>query len=401
MVGAAESGAATSSPHPEVFIPPWWAEAAEDIARASSPPPVALVCGPKNSGKSTFSRHLLNILLQRYERVGYLDTDVGQPEFSPPGCLSLHLIDEINPDLKNPCIRPPERCFFFGDISSKRDPDAYLKCIFSLYDYFIKEHYEPNELGSPGKSMLPLIINTPGWVKGTGFDLLVEMLRYISPTQVVQIRISVESKNLPTGIFWLDGEQKRPVNLIEVSSARQDSLNRSVLIRKDAKIMRDCHLFDYFRQCFPSDLNIVTNKELAYALASLPPYEVPLSRLKVMHLHCQVPSNEVFHSLNATIVGLAVSSDGPAKFQSCIPWCVGLGIVRGINISKGLAYVITPVPYSSLRKVDLLLQGYIEIPTGLLQVIPLKYVDVCPLICLPRCCTRYQIKIYRGEQLLP
>jgi polynucleotide 5'-kinase involved in rRNA processing len=26
--------------------------------------------------------------------VGYLDTDVGQPEFSPPGCLSFHVVDE-------------------------------------------------------------------------------------------------------------------------------------------------------------------------------------------------------------------------------------------------------------------------------------------------------------------
>lgn len=368
MVGTRGSGALTTSPHPEVFIPPWWAEAAEAIARASSPPPVAFVCGPKNSGKSTFSRHLVNILLQRYERVGYLDTDVGQPEFSPPGCLSLHLIDEINPDLTNPCIRPPERFFFFGDTSSKRDPDAYLKCTFSLYNYFVKEYYEPSELDSPEKSMLPLIVNTHGWVKGTGFDLLVEMLRYISPTQVVQIRISVECKNLPTGTFWLDGEPERPVNMIDISSARQDSLNRSVLIQKDAQVMRDRRLFDYFRQCFPSDLNIVTNKELACALASLTPYEVPFSRLKIMHPHCQVPRNEVFHSLNATIVGLAISSDGPAKSQYCMPWCVGLGIVRGIDASKGLLYVITPVPHSSLRRVDLLLQGYIEIPTGLLQV---------------------------------
>lgn len=30
----------------------------------------------------------------RYEGVGYLDMDVGQPEFSVPGCISLHLVDE-------------------------------------------------------------------------------------------------------------------------------------------------------------------------------------------------------------------------------------------------------------------------------------------------------------------
>lgn len=39
-----------------------------------------------------------NILyVRRYERVAYLDTDVGQTEFTPPGCLSLTVIDKITP----------------------------------------------------------------------------------------------------------------------------------------------------------------------------------------------------------------------------------------------------------------------------------------------------------------
>jgi polynucleotide 5'-hydroxyl-kinase GRC3/NOL9 len=42
--------------------------------------------------------------------------------------------------------------------------------------------------------------------------------------------------------------------------------------------------------------------------------------------------------------------------------------VRAIDTVKGILYVITPVPFDSLKKVNLLLQGYIQIPTGLLQV---------------------------------
>ncbi|THU61073.1 hypothetical protein C4D60_Mb07t19440 [Musa balbisiana] len=300
MVGGRESGAGASAG--EVIIPLEWEEAAEEISRASSPPPVVFICGPKNSGKSTFSRYLLNVLLPRYGKVGYLDTDVGQPEFSPPGYLM------------NPCIRATERCFFFGDVSSKSDPKAYLDCTFNLYDYFIRVHYQPNELNHPGKA-LPLIINTPGWVKGTGFDLLVEKLRYISPPQVVQIRISVESKNLPGSTFWLDSDQQEP-HIYLLNSARHNNENQSILVRKDASRMRDQRLFDYFKQCFPSNLNILTNKELAHALAAIAPYVVPFAKIKVVHLHCQVPSSEIFHSLNATIVGLAVSSDVPAKSRS-------------------------------------------------------------------------------------
>jgi polynucleotide 5'-hydroxyl-kinase GRC3/NOL9 len=33
-------------------------------------------------------------VLCRYGKVGYLDTDVGQPEFAPPGCLSFHVVEE-------------------------------------------------------------------------------------------------------------------------------------------------------------------------------------------------------------------------------------------------------------------------------------------------------------------
>lgn len=48
---------------------------------------------------------------------------------------------------------------------------------------------------------------------------------------------------------------------------------------------------------------------------------------------------------------------------------VELGIVRSIDTLKGLLYVITPVPQGTLENVDLLLQGFIQIPTSLLQVI--------------------------------
>ncbi|THU61954.1 hypothetical protein C4D60_Mb01t00050 [Musa balbisiana] len=95
------SGKRSSSSYTEWTIPEIWEEAADSITYDSSSclPPITLVCGPWNSGKSTFSRLLLNTLLHRYKRVGYLDTDVGQPEFTPPGCLSLHVIDKQTPGI--------------------------------------------------------------------------------------------------------------------------------------------------------------------------------------------------------------------------------------------------------------------------------------------------------------
>ncbi|OMO69493.1 hypothetical protein CCACVL1_19466, partial [Corchorus capsularis] len=51
-----------------IYISEERSEAADSIAYDSvtSPPPVAFICGAKNSGKTTFSRHLLNVLLQSF-----------------------------------------------------------------------------------------------------------------------------------------------------------------------------------------------------------------------------------------------------------------------------------------------------------------------------------------------
>ena len=56
-------------------------------------------------------------------------------------------------------------------------------------------------------------------------------------------------------------------------------------------------------------------------------------------------------------------------FFSSLNASIEPGIVRGIDTFKGLLYLISPVPLILLEKVDLLLQGFIHIPTCLLQVI--------------------------------
>lgn len=78
----------------------------------STKPMINLVRGPKNSGKSTFARTLLNrlsircaslyttghliiyIALCRYRRVAFLECDLGQSEFTPGGVVALTVINQ-------------------------------------------------------------------------------------------------------------------------------------------------------------------------------------------------------------------------------------------------------------------------------------------------------------------
>lgn len=54
-----------------IIISQEWVDAANTVAYDSvtSSPMVIFICGPKNSGKTTFSRYLLNVLLQRFDIV--------------------------------------------------------------------------------------------------------------------------------------------------------------------------------------------------------------------------------------------------------------------------------------------------------------------------------------------
>ncbi|KZV26532.1 hypothetical protein F511_18884 [Dorcoceras hygrometricum] len=352
------------TPSSSIIIPQEWSDATDSIVNSfSSNPPIAVVCGPNNCGKTTFSLNLVNLLLERHKKVAYLDTDVGQTVFTPPGLLSLTMIDEIIPDLTRPCLKTPERCFFFGDISSKRDPEMYLLYIFNLFDHYLKEYRTNNNTNSLDAAGLPLVINTPGWVKGIGYEILVDIIKYISPTHVVKIKISHEVKNLPAGAFWTSEGALDTNHVIEINAALQDLLHRSVQMQKDASGVRELRVMDYFRQCFPNGRNL-SRKKLGLALVAHPPYEFPISSVKIKHLHCQVHETEIFYSLNATIVGLAISS----SVNEQLPQCVGLGIVRAVDPSKDMLYILTPVPQQTMDDVDLLLQGFIQIPICFLKV---------------------------------
>jgi hypothetical protein len=150
-------------------LPYDWKAAVETITQGSGVPVLA-VCGAKNVGKSTFARFLVNSLLNRYKQVAYLDTDVGQPEFTAPGCISLHILDSpvVGPPAMH--LRSPERCFFYGDVSPKSNPLMYGEHVADLVKYFREKH------SVNSTTTIPLVINTHGWVKGSS-----NLLKHFTP----------------------------------------------------------------------------------------------------------------------------------------------------------------------------------------------------------------------------
>ncbi|KAJ1619582.1 hypothetical protein T492DRAFT_572079, partial [Pavlovales sp. CCMP2436] len=126
-----------------------------------------LLCGPRNSGKSTFLRYLCNRALEDWDSVCLLECDVGQPELNPPGLVALHTLHE-------PLLGPPHAhglrgratlgAVFLGDVTPSSDPKLYVAAVRKLAD----AHRAGAHAGAP------LFVNTCGWVRGLGLALLAE-----------------------------------------------------------------------------------------------------------------------------------------------------------------------------------------------------------------------------------
>ncbi|KAG8529062.1 uncharacterized protein KY384_005697 [Bacidia gigantensis] len=162
-------------------------------AKVQAKPLEILVCGPKASGKSTMSRWLLNALLSasqthrldnsRNSMLYFLDLDPGQPEFSPPGEISLLKVHSHNLGVPFTHPTPPPRMaqslrsHYVGSMTPRDDPRHFQRCTSNLL-----QTYRGLSESEPGATLL---INSAGWIQGRGYDLLMELLSDLRATDII------------------------------------------------------------------------------------------------------------------------------------------------------------------------------------------------------------------------
>eukprot|EP00898_Chlorokybus_atmophyticus_P006849 jgi/Chlat1/7165/Chrsp57S06747 len=330
-----------------------------EAARTGKPAPVAVLYGSTNVGKSTLARLLVNKLLCWHSRVAYLETDVGQCEFTPPGMVALHVLSTPVHGPPSCHLRDPVRAYFIGDITPKSDPELCFETTCNLYGYF-RDHYLPEGV--------PLVVNTHGWVKGIGLDILIELLRYIQPSHVVQVQSGSKAanKSLLKGTFWLqDGNMQSNSTALHTvpralvpdrySQLKTSTSYRSRAVQFAAYFQPDCLSTSAANSSSPPSITD-TLSGCAQSLACAVPYVVPLSAVR-LEFYCEVPPSEQLRALNGSLVGLASDTKE----------CFGLGIVRAVDPRQKLLYILTPVAQDKLQQCTVLQCGRLELPSSLLR----------------------------------
>lgn len=147
-----------------------------------------VVLGPKNTGKSSLARYLCNKLLLQLQSVFYLELDPGQPEYTPPGCLSLHELTEVSfsPAFAHTDFKQVIRSHHLGYASPVETPQRYLDMCSELLQIF----------QSVATAKDYLVVNTPGWTKGLGLDINTEIVKMLDPVTTSVLHLGPSQFNL-------------------------------------------------------------------------------------------------------------------------------------------------------------------------------------------------------------
>ncbi|WVN90580.1 uncharacterized protein L203_105820 [Cryptococcus depauperatus CBS 7841] len=400
-----------SSPTPVYpYVPaPSWTTA---LSTASSPSLdseesfIALVKGPKRSGKSTFARALLNRLLAIYEKVCWLECDLGQGEFSCGGIAGLWIIENhlFGPPFTHPAV--PMKAFYLGTYTPMACPDEYMAAIQSLLEHYRYEIQYPLSSSSSSSKItnrIPLIINTQGWIKGLGEDLLRAVENLAEPNRVFAFKQESPEGDERSG--WSNSPQWKNSQLPydpSYPAGMTDGIEKEKKVfeleqaptlplqaRYTPADLRVLSIITYFHSTLPPSSSISNlSWDLTSPLLTIPPYKVslsptgPLSKAFLIGEGSEgVLEEDLGLALNGAVVALVEiiaeeEEDGKnilyrpgRKPLACD--CLGLAFIRGLSPSTtGYdLHLLTPLPPTSLSRATAIIKnGLIELPLpGLLD----------------------------------
>lgn len=219
-----------------------------------------LIIGNKNTGKSSFLKLLYNTLLSQSSLLKedkifrILDIDPGQPELCLPGCISLS-------ELKSPLLgtlepfklaKTSEIVKFIGFNSPDVQPLNYFHQLNSLIEQIEKQSF--------GKNIVTFI-NSPGWVKGFGAEVISHIVSSIHISHLIQLSDQSRDLDILRETNW--DKNTSIIKLTSINGSNMPSNPYSPSVIKNFKLITYMH---YNRETNNYDFNPLILK---------PPFRIP------------------------------------------------------------------------------------------------------------------------------
>ncbi|XP_063702950.1 polynucleotide 5'-hydroxyl-kinase NOL9 [Culicoides brevitarsis] len=353
----------TTCKRPLKLLPQWKNIAAPQAGTRT------LIVGGKNVGKSTFAEYLMNKSLSgtsdAHSKVLLIDLDIGQPILFVPQVVSAILVDA--PILGNGVLKTCNvvKSFIFGDVNVMLSPIKYIKCVKQLLEYCETDESLKN---------VPWIVNTMGFQKGLGVELMAAVIKMTKPTKVVQIQHEIENFNF-RNVMKADFVNNFTFNMFkeEIQDCKFASADVMYEVTELQSAMNDTEQeMPYKKQEDPSLLPAekrtimmlahLTDENGEYEwITDATPYAITNPLITIASSE-KIPKNRELETICGNIVYLchapnSSTCDNKSQFE-----CFGIGLVRAIDVKQNVAYVHHSIPRAKMRQANMLVLANITPP---------------------------------------
>ena len=314
-------------------------------------------------GKSTLFKYTVNTLLSAGRGRGVLcvDLDPGQPELSLPASISL---THLTQPLLGPAYthRLDQGCQYrrqvlVGAVNTQLVLQRYLSAVEGVCV----------ECSGRGWSGVPVVVNTMGWVQGTGVGIMVDVLRLVQPTHVMQIQGAKPSRNYP---FHLGGLAVHGRGRGIITVAGVHAMKYCLVVLSRARVVQPTsHLAS------PASLRALrVLAEAGRAMEHGYRVALPWAGLALHVCVEQVPRNRILQVLNGQLVALCQVEPGSLHtVQNSLPQTLGQGadfgdllgwaVVEGVDPLAGTIHLATTLaPHTVVEQVNAIIMPRVHLP---------------------------------------
>ncbi|TDG47042.1 hypothetical protein AWZ03_006479 [Drosophila navojoa] len=318
-----------------------------------------MVAGGKGVGKSTLLRYMLNRHLEHYNRILFIDLDIGQPELFVPQTVSCHVIDRPLLGAGFFFNKQPDRAYAVGHVNVVMCAEQYIQAVRELV-YYCKVN--------PCYDDIPWLINTMGYNKGFGRELMALLIDCVDPTDLIQISSPKAINNFEITLDPESLAKVRPI-IYTADEFKVETKNFRYKLHQLQSALPQLEPNEHHWRMSPKDVryaNFLARLSSALNgnakhLTDCQPVSVDLDELNLVHLVSKdYAREELIAGMEANLVYLCRGQLGDDPKQ-----CLGIGVVRAIDYEKKQLYLVPAMPLERLWLVDcLVLGGAMCLPQG-------------------------------------
>jgi polynucleotide 5'-hydroxyl-kinase GRC3/NOL9 len=276
---------------------------------------------------------------------------------------------------------------FIGSLNPRLESAHYLQSIATLLEHYRYELQYPldrstEESGNRITEVVPLIVNTQGWVKGLGADLLDQIEALVEATHTFTFN--------SVGLEIVDGEESRMFmgEDYDMPSERTLSMGYGNVIPLESAPASG--LFSRFSPADSRTLSTIAylharlegdkdpEWDFSDALVGKLPWEVDTEDvIKEVYLSGEgsdgILAEDLGLALNGSMVAfverVSESIDPVERYSPgrVLPLpvetnCVGLGLIRAASTDHPVMQLLTPIAPSLLGRISIIVKGDLELP---------------------------------------